>query len=334
MMHHVTVFKRAGVYAGWPANHGAWQWNNELLVGFMSGVYKKGGMHAIRQPFTKLLARSIDGGETWNIEQPNVSFNGMYPTEGYGLMSHEIIRVCGVYDHGGEDCDEQGAFYASPNKGRHWDGPYKFKGLEDVFMTKHFNTSRTCTLGNLVFLSHNRKEHWGTDRVFCAQLDRLDSSFKFKSWVCDDEYRAVMPSVARIDGRIVCAIRRRGDSHRYMHWVDVFASDDMGATWRHLQLVGDTGAHNGNPPALIEAEGRLFCAFGNRTLHSIQLYVSLDRGGHWQLFDTLRQGGNSDIGYPRLFKRIDGQLVCVYYWSDHRGDEQRIESTIIDVRQA
>ncbi len=37
---HVTVYGAAGRFAGWPANHGAWSWGNEILVGFSLGYHK------------------------------------------------------------------------------------------------------------------------------------------------------------------------------------------------------------------------------------------------------------------------------------------------------
>ncbi len=37
---HVTVYGTAGRFAGWPANHGAWSWGNEILVGFSLGYHK------------------------------------------------------------------------------------------------------------------------------------------------------------------------------------------------------------------------------------------------------------------------------------------------------
>ena len=65
---HVDVYKVAGRYGGWPANHGIWRWNNEILVGFEAGYFKdnKGG-HSIdyTRPAEHLLARTTDGGRTW-----------------------------------------------------------------------------------------------------------------------------------------------------------------------------------------------------------------------------------------------------------------------------
>ena len=33
---NVIIYKEAGRYGGWPANHGLWQWGDEMVVGFTS----------------------------------------------------------------------------------------------------------------------------------------------------------------------------------------------------------------------------------------------------------------------------------------------------------
>src|SRR5437016_3428248 len=71
---HVFIYHEPGRFAGFPANHGIWRWGNEILVGFSAGDYKDLGpnRHAIdrEKPEEHLLARSLDGGETWTIENP------------------------------------------------------------------------------------------------------------------------------------------------------------------------------------------------------------------------------------------------------------------------
>src|SRR5262249_2106219 len=69
----VVVFKESGRFGGWPANNGIWSWGNEILVGFSIGYFKNNeGGHAIdsSKPSVLRFARSLDGGETWRIEQP------------------------------------------------------------------------------------------------------------------------------------------------------------------------------------------------------------------------------------------------------------------------
>src|SRR5579862_9849613 len=70
--HHVIVYQAAGRYGGWPANHGIWSWGNEILVGFEAGWFKfSDTRHSIDfdRPAEHLLARSLDGGETWKVER-------------------------------------------------------------------------------------------------------------------------------------------------------------------------------------------------------------------------------------------------------------------------
>ena len=79
---HVTVFQETGRFAGWPANHGAWSWGNEMLVGFEVGYFHQISKdeHAIDydRPAEHVVARSLNGGETWQIEKPE----GLRPPPG------------------------------------------------------------------------------------------------------------------------------------------------------------------------------------------------------------------------------------------------------------
>lgn len=342
-MKHRTVYQENETYAGWPANHGAWQWGDELLVGFMRGKYQNRGMHNVVEPFQKMLARSMDGGETWAAEVPNVDFEAhtlLDDVAGDAIGARAvlqpddtILRLCGGYDHGGEYCDWRGGMYWSTDKGRTWGGPLAvFPNLPKSFHC----TTRTCVLGDLVFLSSAQVEHWGSDFTICSRLNR--GELDFVSEVLHDDYRAVMPAavlheygtcaVPKVE-RIVVALRRRGPPRRGC-WIDSVYSEDGGRTWSAPVHVADTGIHNGNPPALANgADGNLYCAYANRTDKALWVSQSIDGGQSWKQYKLLRQGECSDIGYPRLFRRLDGQLVCVYYWSD-AGEPQHIEATLFN----
>lgn len=332
-MRHLTVYKEQDQYIGWPANHGHYQWGNEFLVGMMKGTYGKTGMHNIWPPFTKFFCRSLDGGETWAPEYPNVDFVCAAPEhkQFYGGQEGTIYRVCGVYDTGGADCYPTGGYYLSTNKGKYWYGPFLFNGFHDTFESIPLNTSRTAVLGRWFFLTLGSKKHWGRDYVVMCDFD--GKNFHQVSVVLKDNHRAVMPAVAKVDNRIYVTMRRRGGFELYENWIDIVYSDDEGKTWSEPQFVGETGQDNGNPPALINWEGNLICTYANRTKCAIMVACSSD-GKHWDEY-VLRQGQESDIGYPRLFKRKDGNLVCVYYWADKKfvyddpnPDQQHIEATI------
>lgn len=337
-MNHSIVYAEKGMYAGWPANHGAWQWGDEFLVGFLRGRYKRTSMHNIAAPFEKVLARSLDGGRTWAVEVPKVDFEcheKAVPCEAPPFsLAENIIRVCGVYDHGGDECYEPGGFYKSADRGKTWDGPYRFTGLEQQLVYEDaICTARTRTLGELVFLSRGQRLIWGTDSTFCATHD--GEKFVFKSTVLEDNARAVMPAVARVGDRIVVAMRRRGSGRRD-GWIDAVHSDDVGQTWSAPRLVGVTGGRNGNPPALAALpDGRLICCYGNRDFGSMVFALSADLGESWQA-SLIREGGAHkdafrDIGYPQLLIRSDGVPVCIYYWADAERQQQHIVATAIDV---
>ena len=52
---------------GWPANNGAWQWGDELLVGFTQGDFAPQDGHNIAGIQQSKFARSLDGGATWQV---------------------------------------------------------------------------------------------------------------------------------------------------------------------------------------------------------------------------------------------------------------------------
>ena len=70
---NLVVYQESGRFAGWPANHGIWSWGDEILVGFERGYFKDNeSIHDIDyfRPAEHVLARSLDGGRNWAIEQP------------------------------------------------------------------------------------------------------------------------------------------------------------------------------------------------------------------------------------------------------------------------
>ena len=141
---HVVLARAAGRYGGWPANHGIWAWGNEILVGFswghMSGGTAAGG-HPIdrKQPEEHMLARSLDGGETWKLEKAA----GLIPPPKPG-------NIAGVpTDPGGKDVVDLTTpidftapgfaltarmsninvgpswFFYTTDKGKSWNGPFR-----------------------------------------------------------------------------------------------------------------------------------------------------------------------------------------------------------------
>lgn len=332
---HGVVYSDAAYFAGWPANHGAWQWGDEFLVGFMRGPYaRRNSMHRIAEPFERLLSRSHDGGRTWRLETPNVDFtcekHATLSPPYFDLRAPDtIVRLCGVYDTGGDFTHPNGGIYLSRDRGYRWDGPF---GLFNHIPDNECVTARTRTLPSrgLVFVTLGDENAWGTDYTVCMKMER--GSLQPWSVVLRDKARAVMPAVAEMqNGRIVVALRRRQTNIRAC-WVDSMTSDDGGATWRGPFFVGDAGSSNGNPPALCSLpDGRLLCVFGNRDFGTLNAAISEDGGQRWAASFHIRDSESEriDIGYPQLFMRRDGVPVCVYYWTSDAIPVQHIACSTI-----
>ena len=74
---HLVVYHDPARWAAVPANNGpngpAWQWGNEILVGFTVGAFARsetGHQCSYDEPFHSWLARSTDGGESWRSWLP------------------------------------------------------------------------------------------------------------------------------------------------------------------------------------------------------------------------------------------------------------------------
>ena len=70
---HGFVYRKSANFAAWPANGGIWHWGDEILVQFQIGTYAENleHQHAVDRdkPIRKILARSLNGGETWTHEK-------------------------------------------------------------------------------------------------------------------------------------------------------------------------------------------------------------------------------------------------------------------------
>jgi len=336
---HSVVYGGPDKFCGWPANNGVWSWGNEILVGFSYGSYVDKGGHNIGDPRFDVLGRSVDGGETWTMEDPdNFAGDGgeMMPAPGNINFGHPDFTMR-MHRSGGA------RFFISYDRGHKWQGPYdfanlmdhpEFAGLENTTRTDYIvNSSSDC-----FFFMSARKPKTGTrDRTFCARTTDGGKTFNFVSWINPEKVgttRGAMPSTVRISNKkLVSALRRKYPDQ----WVDVFVSNDNGDSWQFLAKVADTGGWNGNPPALVRLKDeRLCCVYGNRSKRQIIAKFSSDDGATWGEEFVLRDDfqvdskDDPDLGYPRLVQRPDGKLVAMYYWATSERPQQHIAATIWD----
>ncbi|MEK7793232.1 MAG: exo-alpha-sialidase [Candidatus Hydrogenedentota bacterium] len=350
-MQHVKVYFEQGRFGGWPANHGMWNWGNEILVGFSRGYYKDlGDRHNIDRdkPEEHLLARSLDGGVTWSIEYPaekgflvprGASLHG---TETPGLKIPPLEQCPGGIDFAHADFamtlrmndvdSGDSRFSYSYDRGKAWSADYRLPNFGTpgtAARTDYFvDGPETC----MVFVTaakHDRSE----GRVFCARTRDGGATWRFVSWIGPEppsDSFSIMPSSVRLSDNGILTLTRdhEGEEKR---WIDAWLSEDDGTSWRYLNRpVESTGV--GNPPALIKlADGRLCLSYGVRAEPwRICTKLSEDKGRTWSRELALRGDGSSrDIGYCRAIQRLDGNIVTTYYFSDAKtGPERYIGATI------
>lgn len=345
---HVTVYHEPGRFGGWPANHGIWNWDDEILTGFSRGYHKDLGpdRHAIDRdkPEEHLLARSLDGGLTWKIEDPSrqgvliprgKSLHGKPPA---GLKESDWIDSPGGIEFTHPDfaltlrmTDTNvgpSCFHYSYDRGHTWKGPFRFPNLGTAGIAARTDYVVEGLHSCLVFLTAG-KSNGKEGRPLCARTTDGGKTWNLQGWIAPEQPGyAIMPATARLPGEgLFTAIRYRDTTGS---WIDGYRSTDNGKSWNFVNRpVPDTG--EGNPASVIRLhDGRLCLTWGQRKLpFGIHAKLSSDQGTTWSRDYLLRTGGTSrDVGYPRSVQRQDGTVVVIYYFCQDHSKERDIIATL------
>ena len=357
----VKIYHEFGRYAGWPANYGIWSWENEIVVGFTVGHHDSGGGFHARdrsRPFVGMQARSLDGGQTWEvvdtpcrapggkglsadehmqtelgIGNPERQDDAPVPCPGVDFMHPNFALMCA---RSGLRAGAVSWFYTSQNRCQTWDGPYALPSFGQTGIAARTDYLALGPADCLLFLTA-AKPNGQEGHVFCARTRDGARSFDFVSWIGDEPAGfTIMPAhVLLPNGRILVAMRCRDRGERdkgtEKNWIDLYASDDEGATWTYLNRPVEETGQGGNPPTLMRlSDGPLCLTYGFRNApFRMCARLSDDDGETWGEEIVLRdRGGNHDIGYPRSIQRPDGKVVTVYYFNDVPDGERYVEATI------
>ena len=359
-MKQVTIYREEGRFGGWPANYGIWSWGNEIVVGFTVGHHKSdAGFHKRdgSKPFIATQARSLDGGETWElVETPcrlpgkgtlsaNEHVAGKHKSNGdsdyekpksYDLTHPDLAIMC---SRSGLRGGAESWFNVSLDRCHSWEGPYQLPmfGYTGIAARTDYLISNSDEA--LFFLTASKAD--GQEGlVFCAQTKDGGESFSLLSQIGPEpEGFAIMPASVRLsDTDILVAVRCRGRGKNadanwdeLKNWIDLYISKDNGHSWEFMnEPVDDTGI-GGNPPTLtLLNDGRLCMIYGYRDApHRMCAKLSSDNGLTWGEEVVIRDnGGDPDIGYPRTVQRPDGIIVTVYYFDEEPDGERYIEATL------
>ncbi len=330
---HVIVYQQEERFGGWPANGGMWAWGSEILVCFTEAAHKDGSGHTYDRPTARnMLARSLDGGETWTREdayaQGITAVANDHRVGERGRPPRNLEKPIDFARPGfafllQRENNHEGPshFYYTYDRGKTWAGPFRFPNLDT-----HGFAARTDYLVDgpdemLVFQTAAKRD--GREgRVVATGTADGGMTWQRLAWIGPEPAPgsdfAIMPATVRLSPEKLLTVVRNREGGRT--WLAGYRSEDNARTWERLD---DPVTDNVNTPAALLQlpDGRLVLAYvfrrGGGEGSSVCVRISTDEGRSWSDEIVLRgnEGANTDVGYPRIVRRPDGKLVITYYWN-------------------
>lgn len=242
------------------------------MVGFVEADYKEiKGLHTYDPATAKnKYARSMDGGETWIIEDAfeqeqtdwahdnNVSEDlpelPRKLLEGIDYFTDPNFIIT-LQRHNNNDGPTH--FYYSNNRGVKWEGPFIFPDLETAGIAARTDYIVDGKQEMIVFLTvANANKEEG--RVALSRTVDGGVNWEIVSWIVSEpEGFDIMPSSIRLSpSQLITVIRSRTDNG--LDLLTSYLSNDNGEIWNKLiDPVADKGK-GGTPPALLKLKDGIF----------------------------------------------------------------------------
>ncbi|MDQ8194937.1 sialidase family protein [Coraliomargarita sp. SDUM461004] len=344
-----VVYHNKSEFAGWPANEGLWQWDNEVLTAFEVATFvETEGDHSIdrNSPKRIVFARSMDGGRTWTTEEHEEilppAYLGDETLYQQASAASAPKQYLGGYDFESPDFAMKlrgKNFYVSNDRGHNWEGPFLLPeyGYTSEARTSYIVTGKDSMLLFMTGRINNNGLRYG--RSLVLETNNGGKTFEFVSWIGEDfepELSAaerengtlfsIMPSAVELgEGHYVVSVRQR--AHR-RKWTDIFETKDNCRTWEKISLL-EKGSSN--PATLVVLNnGDLAAVYGSRRQSPTEVVakISKDKGHTWSKEIVLRNDGRKwDIGYSRATVLPGGDVLGIYYFTTDEMPENFIGAT-------
>ncbi len=306
---HIVVYQEDGRFAGWPANNGAWIFDNdEILVGFTEGPYELNEGHNIgpKEEQRSWLARSQDGGHTWHAYDPE-GYVGDFGKEPLRLplvspihfdAPRFALRMVGTAYHGA--FDPRGHFFYTYDAGNTWMGPHSFGDirrhpeLEKTGMMEVTPRTDYVVLGAhkaLLMMSARKPGVGGSDRLFVARTTDGGQSFFFMGWIIPPYESDEIDPDAR---------------------VSIFEDPALNPHPSQVRAVMPQSFLNSDGTLITTMRRRYRVDEKNINRNWVDAYVSHDEGHTWAFQATVGDAGAGNGNPPALNRTADGRLCAVF----------------------
>ena len=335
---HITVAFDEPSFFGWPANHGIWKFDDELLVGFEKGIHHYNGpdVHALDRtiPTIRMFARFRP--ETgWVHEFPEIpAIDYENKTRLPDVPADLLTPESGLYlMPSGWDGNVFTQLMVTNDKGKSWQGPFYIPDFGLVGVAAR--TDYIVCDGYFLLAMTGVKADGLEGNTFAAKLT-FDGKWEKLGMMGEDppegDFR-IMPAIARLpDGSLLGIGRYASENEPGFTQLDVYLSNNEGKTWDYetkLTYVGNDMS-GGSPPALCTLpDGTVLLAFFRRqSPHGLFITTTRD-GKNWSEPQALRTDAvNTDIGYPRI-AFFNNEVHILYYYNLGEEAPRFVADTVI-----